>query len=76
MKFVVSRNLISGAQLVEVHDKRGFVASIVGTPDGSLKIVSKYATGETTEAHGLPDRTVNDERVRAIIVTLGNEPQK
>jgi hypothetical protein len=50
MRFVVTpHSIIPGAEIVEVFDERGLIATIMEdrTAPRALKVISKYATGDT-----------------------------
>lgn len=74
MRFKVGAHAVRhGVEVVEVWNEGEFVAQIVPAEDGrSIKIISKYATGEVVEDNRPPNVALDGRRVRAFVVMLGD----
>lgn len=74
MEFRVKPHTIHpGAQVVEVWNEGVFVGQVMAAEDGrSIKVISKYATGDVVEDNRFPNISADGRRVRAYIVVLGD----
>lgn len=75
MRFVVAPHSIRpGVHIVEVWNEGVFVGQVVPAEDGrSIKVISKYATGEVIdESDHLPNIADDGRLVRSYIVVLRN----
>jgi len=73
MRFNVTPHSIRmDVEIVEVFDDQGrFIGQVVLAEDGqSIKVISKYATGEVIEDPRGPHYATDGRRVRSLIVCL------
>jgi len=70
---VVPHSVRPGAQIVEVlDDDGGLLATVTDAEDGrSVKVVSKWATGQVAWDHRGPNVAFDGRRIRAVVVVLG-----
>lgn len=77
MRFNVSQHSVRpGVQVVEVFDSKGrLVATVTEAEDGrSIKVVSKYATGDVVKDDGRGPNVAHDGRKVLAFVILLKDP--
>ena len=75
MRFeIAAHSVVPGKHVVMVYDTEGvFVGQVcIAEDDRSIKVISKYATGNVIEDDRLPNTAGDGRRIRSYIIELGD----